>query len=138
MAAGPVRERLRQNVRRTVRVLTWNLFHGRAVPPAGRPLLAEYATAIAGWGWELALLQEVPPWWPPILAAAAGAEHRTALTSRNSCLPLRRAIAARAPGPLKGNGGGADPLPPRVPVRRAPPRRPSRPPGRGGPPPGGA
>ncbi len=54
-------------------VLTWNLFHGRAVPSAGRPLLSEYAATIAGWGWDLALLQEVPPWWPPILAAAAGA-----------------------------------------------------------------
>ena len=42
------------------------------MPPAGRPLLAEYATTIAGWGWELALLPEVPPRWPPILAAVAG------------------------------------------------------------------
>src|SRR4051812_50125399 len=118
MAAGPVRERLRQNVRRTVRVLTWNLFHGRAVPPAGRPLLAEYATTIAGWGWELALLQEVPPWWPPILAAAARAEHRTALTSRNSCLPLRRGIAARAPGPPQAHRRGADRPPARAPAAR--------------------
>jgi endonuclease/exonuclease/phosphatase family metal-dependent hydrolase len=99
-----------------VRVLIWNLFHGRAVPPAGRPLLAEYATTIAGWGWELALLQEVPPWWPPSLAAAAGAEHRSALTSRNSWLPVRRAIASRAPDLLKANGGGANAILARIPI----------------------
>jgi endonuclease/exonuclease/phosphatase family metal-dependent hydrolase len=101
----------------TVRVLTWNLFHGRAVPPAGRPLLAEYAATIAGWEWDLALLQEVPPWWPPILAKAAGAEQRTALTSRNSWLPLRRAIASRAPDLLKADGGGANAILARVPIR---------------------
>jgi endonuclease/exonuclease/phosphatase family metal-dependent hydrolase len=107
---------VRQNVRRIVLVLTWNLFHGRAVPPAGRPLLSEYAATIAGWGWDLALLQEVPPWWPPILAAAAGAEHRIALTSRNSWLPVRRAIASRAPDLLKANGGGANAILARVPI----------------------
>ena len=97
-------------------MLIWNVFHGRAVPPAGRPLLAEYATTIAGWGWELALLQEVPPWWPPSLAAAAGAEHRSALTSRNSWLPVRRAIASRAPDLLKANGGGANVILARIPI----------------------
>ncbi|HVW17558.1 MAG TPA: endonuclease/exonuclease/phosphatase family protein, partial [Solirubrobacteraceae bacterium] len=73
-----------------MRVLTWNLFNGRAVPTAGRPLLEEFAAAIAGWEWDVALLQEVPPWWPPSLALAAAAEQRTALTSRNAVLPLRR------------------------------------------------
>ena len=99
-----------------MRVLTWNLFHGRAVPRAGRPLLAEYATTIAGWEWDVALLQEVPPWWPPILAAAARAEHRSALTSRNSWLPVRRAIASRAPDLLKANGGGANAILARIPI----------------------
>ncbi len=47
-----------------MRVLTWNLMHGRAVPPAGRELFDEFALALAGWEWEVALLQEVPPWWP--------------------------------------------------------------------------
>src|SRR3954469_15494097 len=65
-----------------VRVLIWNLFHGRAVPRAGRPLLAEYATTVAGWEGDVALLQEVPPWWPATLAAASGAEFRAVLTSR--------------------------------------------------------
>lgn len=89
-------------------VLTWNLYHGRAVPPAGRELLAEFAAALAGWDWEVALLQEVPPWWPPELARAAGAQQRTALTSRNGGLPVRRRLAQRRPDVLKSNGGGAN------------------------------
>jgi hypothetical protein len=118
----------------SVRVLIWNLFHGRAVPPAGRPLLAEYATTIAGWEWDVALLQEVPPWWPPMLAAEAGAEHRTELTSRNSLLSVRRAIASRAPDLLKANGGGANAILARAPcVGRGARRRPAlRPPARTG------
>jgi endonuclease/exonuclease/phosphatase family metal-dependent hydrolase len=99
-----------------VRVLIWNLYHGRAVPPARRPLLAEYATTIAGWEWDLALLQEVPPWWPPLLAGAAGADQRAVLTSRNQLLPLRRAIARRAPDLIKSNGGGANAILARVPI----------------------
>ncbi|MCW2990329.1 MAG: Endonuclease/exonuclease/phosphatase [Solirubrobacterales bacterium] len=89
-------------------VLTWNLFHGRAVPPAGRDLLGDFARALAGWEWDVALLQEVPPWWPPELARAAGAQHRTALTSRNAGLWLRRSLARRRPDVMKSNGGGAN------------------------------
>jgi endonuclease/exonuclease/phosphatase family metal-dependent hydrolase len=52
-------------------------------------------------------------------------------TSRNALLPLRRAIAARAPDLLKSNGGGANAILARVPVlehrthrlRRLPERR---------------
>ncbi|MGZ8634907.1 MAG: endonuclease/exonuclease/phosphatase family protein [Solirubrobacteraceae bacterium] len=91
-----------------MRILTWNLYHGRAKPPAGRPLLQEFAHTLAGWEWDVALLQEVPPWWPPKLALAAGAQHRSALTSRNSLLCLRRAIASRRPDLIKSGGGGAN------------------------------
>ncbi|HZU40348.1 MAG TPA: endonuclease/exonuclease/phosphatase family protein [Solirubrobacteraceae bacterium] len=96
-----------------VRVLTWNLKHGRADPSAGRYLLVEFATALAGWEWDVALLQEVPPWWPPALARAAGddgrrCEARAVLTSRNAGLPLRRALATRWPDLMKSNGGGAN------------------------------
>jgi endonuclease/exonuclease/phosphatase family metal-dependent hydrolase len=91
-----------------IRLLTWNLFHGRAEPPAGRPLAAEFAAALAGWEWDVALLQEVPPWWPEPLARATGAEARAALTSRNSLLALRRAIASRHPDLLKSWGGGCN------------------------------
>ena len=89
-------------------VLTWNLFHGRAQPPAGRDLQREFAAALAGWEWDVALLQEVAPWWGPALARACDAEARTALTSRNALLPVRRAIARRAPDLIKSNGGGAN------------------------------
>ncbi|WP_320672202.1 endonuclease/exonuclease/phosphatase family protein [Patulibacter defluvii] len=91
-----------------MRVLSWNLFHGRATPAAGRPLLHEFAVALRDWSWDVALLQEVPPWWPPLLARATGAEQRSARTSRNQCLPLRRAVARRRPDWLKSNGGGAN------------------------------
>jgi endonuclease/exonuclease/phosphatase family metal-dependent hydrolase len=87
-----------------VRVLTWNLLHGRAVPGAGRELFEEFATALEGWEWDVALLQEVPPWWP----ARMGYEHRLVLTSRNWGLPLRRAVAERWPDLIKSNGGGAN------------------------------
>ena len=91
-----------------LRVLTWNLFHGRAVPPAGRDLQAAFAAQLAGWDWDVALLQEVPPWWPPALARAAGAQQRTALTSRNLGLWLRRPLAQRWPDVMKSSGGGAN------------------------------
>jgi endonuclease/exonuclease/phosphatase family metal-dependent hydrolase len=91
-----------------LRILTWNLFHGRAVPAAGRDLAAQFVALIAAWEWEVALLQEVPPWWPPRLAGAARADQRTALTSRNAGLVLRRALAERWPEQMKSNGGGSN------------------------------
>ncbi|MGH2944640.1 MAG: endonuclease/exonuclease/phosphatase family protein, partial [Solirubrobacteraceae bacterium] len=91
-----------------LRVLTWNLFHGRAVPPAGRELRAEFAAALASWGWDVALLQEVPPWWPPALARACDAHARMRLTARNSLPPLRRIVAERAPDLIKSSGGGCN------------------------------
>jgi endonuclease/exonuclease/phosphatase family metal-dependent hydrolase len=91
-----------------VRVLTWNLFHGRSIPNAGRGLASEFAELLASWEWDVALLQEVPPWWPDGLARAAGAQQRHVLTSRNLGLPVRRAVAARNPDLLKANGGGCN------------------------------
>jgi endonuclease/exonuclease/phosphatase family metal-dependent hydrolase len=90
------------------RVLIWNLKHGRSVPSAGRDLTAEFTDALRGWEWDLALLQEVPPWWPPQLAAALDADQRAALTSRNFGLWLRRPLAVRWPDAIKSNGGGAN------------------------------
>jgi endonuclease/exonuclease/phosphatase family metal-dependent hydrolase len=91
-----------------LRVLTWNLFHGRAVPPRNRDLFEAFAAQLAGWEWDVALLQEIPPWWPPALAAAAGAQERHALTSRNAGLRARRALAQRWPELMKSNGGGCN------------------------------
>jgi len=101
----PSRKCRRRSVRSVaVRVLTWNLFHGRSVPPSGRSLAREFAAALAGWEWDVALLQEVPPWFPPLL----GEEFRMQLTSRNQLLPLTRAVSLRNPDLLKSWGGGAN------------------------------
>jgi endonuclease/exonuclease/phosphatase family metal-dependent hydrolase len=91
-----------------LRVLTWNLKHGRSVPGSGRDLLPEFGAALAGWEWDVALLQEVPPWWPAPLSRRLGACARLVLTSRNALLPLRRAVARRWPDAIKSNGGGAN------------------------------
>lgn len=91
-----------------MRILTWNLYHGRAEPPAGRDLFDEFAEALAGWDWDVALLQEVPPWWPAPLGRACGASARMALTSRNELLPLRRWAAVRWPDVIKSGGGGCN------------------------------
>ncbi len=91
-----------------MRVLTWNLFHGRSVPNAGHDLQDAFTDALAGWGWDVALLQEVPPWWPVPMGRACGASARMALTSRNALLPLRRLVALRYPDVIKSNGGGAN------------------------------
>src|SRR4051812_3681205 len=91
-----------------MRVLTWNLFHGRSVPESKHSLLDEFTDKISGWDWDVALLQEVPPWWPPHLARATGADQRTVLTSRNALLPLRRLLAERRPDLIKSNGGGSN------------------------------
>lgn len=85
-------------------MLTWNLFHGRAVPAAGRDLLEDFAAALDGWAWDVALLQECPPWWPERF----GREHAVALTSRNAGLPLRAALARRWPDVMKSGGGSAN------------------------------
>src|SRR5919198_4570850 len=89
-------------------VLTWNLFHGRAVPERRYDLLAEFAARLAEWEWDVALLQEVPPWWPPRLGQACAASARTALTSRNWFLPVTRPVATRRPDLIKSWGGGSN------------------------------
>ena len=89
-------------------MLTWNLFHGRALPPRDEDLFDAFAERLSTWSWDVALLQEAPPWWPLALARTCGAEERHALTSRNALLPLRHAVARRRPELLKANGGGCN------------------------------
>jgi len=89
-------------------VLSWNLLHGRSVPDTPRSLLADFAAQLAAWEWDVALLQEVPPWWPPALGRAGGASARTALTSRNWLAPASRWAAQRRPDLVKSWGGGAN------------------------------
>jgi endonuclease/exonuclease/phosphatase family metal-dependent hydrolase len=88
--------------------MTWNLMHGRARPSAGHDLSADFTVALAGWRWDVALLQEVPPWWPAPLAARLSCEYRMVLTSRNALLPVREAIATRWPDLIRSNGGGCN------------------------------
>src|SRR6185437_6603232 len=97
-------------------VLSWNLFHGRSLPPARRSLYGEFADTLGRWRWDLALLQEAPPWWPERLARELGMAQRRALTSRNSLLPVRRALAEHRPELVKANGGGCNALLSRIPI----------------------
>jgi endonuclease/exonuclease/phosphatase family metal-dependent hydrolase len=91
-----------------LRVLTWNLFHGRSVPSARRDLLDDFGAALHGWEWDVALLQEVPPWWTAPLAQRLRAEHRQVLTSRNAMPWARRVLAQRWPNMMRSQGGGAN------------------------------
>lgn len=56
----------------------------------------------------MALLQEVPPWWPEALGRRLDSEYRLALTSRNAMPQLRRALARRWPDVMRSQGGGAN------------------------------
>jgi endonuclease/exonuclease/phosphatase family metal-dependent hydrolase len=114
-----------------IRVLTWNLFHGRDAPPdkglrtvrsrvrrqpergdthiqVNRDLLDEFAAVLSGTPWDIALLQECPPRWVAPLARECGAEVHRTLTSRNWLLPLTSAIARRNPDLIASWEGGAN------------------------------
>jgi endonuclease/exonuclease/phosphatase family metal-dependent hydrolase len=91
-----------------MRVLTWNLFHGRSVPETPHSLLPDFAALLASWEWDVALLQEVLPWWPVELGRAANASARMALTSRNVLPPIQRLVAEPRPHVLKSWSGGSN------------------------------
>ena len=109
---------------RAVRVLTWNLFHGRSVPPRGAALLDEFA-ARAG---RLGVGRRAAAGGAAVVAAAArGAPRRRAARTCSPratwLLPLRRAIAGRNPDLLKSNGGGCNAILVRGGGSRRAPRR---------------
>jgi endonuclease/exonuclease/phosphatase family metal-dependent hydrolase len=93
-----------------MKILSWNLFHGRVGTGRTDPVATRDAffAALAGWAWDVALLQEVPPWWPGPLAERCGASMRMVLTSRNELLPVRRFVAERWPDVVKSGGGGCN------------------------------
>jgi endonuclease/exonuclease/phosphatase family metal-dependent hydrolase len=91
-----------------LRVLTWNLFHGRSKPDTPHSLLPEFAALLASWEWDVALLQEVLPWWPVELGVACGASTRMALTSRNVLPSLQRLLAEPRPDVFKSWSGGCN------------------------------
>jgi endonuclease/exonuclease/phosphatase family metal-dependent hydrolase len=99
-----------------MRVLTWNLYHGQSKPASRQELLDQFADKIATWDWDVALLQEVPPWFAEELARRSGAEYRSVMTSRNFGLFLRRAIARKRPDLIKSNGGGCNVILSRQPI----------------------
>jgi endonuclease/exonuclease/phosphatase family metal-dependent hydrolase len=116
-----------------MRVLTWNLYHGRDFPldaalftwrsrllrateqgathvQVNRVLLDEFAGWLAGRAWDVALLQEAPPRWFRSLASLCRASGALALTSRNSLPALRRRLADWNPDLLASAEGGSNQL----------------------------
>lgn len=114
-----------------VRVVSWNLFHGRDRAPDGslhtwrsrllqvtergpthaqvnRDLFEQFSTLLADAEWDVALLQECPPRWAEGLATDSGAEPHLALTARNLPPGLNRlqALAGRLNPDLVGSWEG--------------------------------
>ncbi|HEX2162149.1 MAG TPA: endonuclease/exonuclease/phosphatase family protein [Thermoleophilaceae bacterium] len=123
-----------------MRLLSWNLFHGRDCPPnpalltwrsrllrhaerdathvqVNRTLGAEFAARLAGWEWDVALLQEAPPRWLGDLERATGAAGVRDLTSRNSLPALRARLADWNPDLMRSAEGGSNMLLVRPPAR---------------------
>jgi endonuclease/exonuclease/phosphatase family metal-dependent hydrolase len=115
----------------TIRLLTWNLFHGRDKPPepnlftwrsrvlrvtergeryaqVNRPLRREFTSVLAALDWDIVLLQEGPPRWHGSLARDLGATGACALTSRNSLASLRARAADLNPDLIASNEGGSN------------------------------
>jgi len=82
-----------------------------------RSLRREFASRLAGWEWDVALLQEAPPRWLADLKRATGAAGVRDLTARNSFSPLRAAVADWSPDLIKSHEGGSNMLLVRPPAR---------------------
>lgn len=114
-----------------LRVVTWNVFHGRDFPPdpalrtwrskllrvtelgathaqVNADLSRPFAETLAACEWDVALLQECPPHWAASLAARCQAETHRVLTARNSLPNLRRFAARLNPDLIGSNGGGSN------------------------------
>jgi endonuclease/exonuclease/phosphatase family metal-dependent hydrolase len=106
-----------------MRVLSWNLYHGRALVPAHRPLLDEFAATLDGFGWDVALLQEAPPRWFGELCRRTRSNGVRVLTSRNWLPGLQGRLADLAPDLIKSWEGGSNQLLVRAPGRLVEHRR---------------
>jgi endonuclease/exonuclease/phosphatase family metal-dependent hydrolase len=94
-----------------MRVLSWNLYHGRDVPAAtdvNRPLLDEFAQLLNELDWEVALLQEAPPLWHRELCDRTGSTGVRVWTSRNWWPWLQRKLADWNPDLIKSSEGGSN------------------------------
>jgi endonuclease/exonuclease/phosphatase family metal-dependent hydrolase len=125
-----------------MRVLSWNLYHGRDFPPdpalftlrsrllrrternathvqVNRPLLDEFARVLDGLEWDVALLQEAPPRWFGALQRRTGAQGVRTLTSRNLLPPLQGLLADLNPDLIASWEGGSNQMLVRPPARIA-------------------
>jgi endonuclease/exonuclease/phosphatase family metal-dependent hydrolase len=123
-----------------MRVLSWNLYHGRDFPPdkalftlrsrllrvterdethvqVNRPLRDEFAAMIDGFEWDVAFLQEAPPLWFRALGDRTRSNGVRVLTSRNVIPPLQRAAANVNPDLIASWEGGSNQLFVRAPGR---------------------
>jgi endonuclease/exonuclease/phosphatase family metal-dependent hydrolase len=123
-----------------MRVLSWNLYHGRDFPPdrtlftprsrflrvternethvqVNRPLRDEFAGWIDGRDWDVAMLQEVPPLWFRRLGRRTRSSGVRVLTSRNVLPPLQRLAANLNPDLIASWEGGSNQLLVRAPGR---------------------
>ena len=123
-----------------MRVLSWNLYHGRDFPPdkalftlrsrllrvteqnethvqVNRSLFRDFSGSLAGHEWDVALLQEAPPLWFRSLARQTGASGARAFTSRNVVPPLQRLLAWANPDLIASWEGGSNQLLVRAPGR---------------------
>src|SRR5918998_1237081 len=114
-----------------MRVLSWNLYHGRDHPPdpalftlrsrlfriternethvqVNRVLLGEFAGWLAGREWDVALLQEAPPLWFRKLGTRLAANGVRVLTSRNVLPPVQRLAANVNPDLIASWEGGSN------------------------------
>jgi endonuclease/exonuclease/phosphatase family metal-dependent hydrolase len=114
-----------------MRVLSWNLYHGRDFPPdpalrstrsrvlrvternathaqVNRPLLAEFAYWLGAHAWDVALLQEAPPRWYRPFARRTGSSGAIALTSRNLLPAAQWRLADLNPDLLASSDGGSN------------------------------
>ena len=123
-----------------MRVLSWNLYHGRDFPPdrtlltlrsrllrvternethvqVNRSLRREFTGWLADRQWDVALLQEAPPLWFRAFQRRTGSAGARAFTSRNVVPPLQRFAAFVNPDLIASWEGGSNQLLVREPGR---------------------
>ena len=123
-----------------MRVLSWNLYHGRDFPPdralftlrsrllrvternethvqVNRSLRREFTGWLADHQWDVALLQEAPPLWFRAFQQRTGSAGARAFTSRNVVPPLQRFAAFVNPDLIASWEGGSNQLLVREPGR---------------------
>jgi 3',5'-cyclic AMP phosphodiesterase CpdA len=116
-----------------LRVLSWNLYHGRDFPPdpalftlrsrllrlteanathvqVNRSLFGEFSGWLREREWDVALLQEAPPRWFRRLGTSTAANGVRVLTSRNVVPPLQALAAELNPDLIASWEGGSNQL----------------------------